>query len=148
MILRLSGIECKDEHLTESPKILYYGVVAKMRYYKDLNGDYYYLEDSGRQVYDDKIVEHVKETVEATGPSVVGVGVAFSLSPDVKTLIDDMLQKLLADNQVMEDGIMARVDAFAHVSEESRLRMKVELKVEVKEEIPAQKDVWLLRLKH
>lgn len=46
MILQLNGIECKDEDLTESPKILDYGVVAKMIYCNDLNGDYYYLKDS------------------------------------------------------------------------------------------------------
>lgn len=32
---------------------------------------------------------------------------------------------------------MARIDVLAHVSEESRLRMNIELKVEVKEEIQA-----------
>lgn len=45
MILQLNGIEWKDEELNESPMILDYGAVAKMRYYKDLNVDYYYLED-------------------------------------------------------------------------------------------------------
>lgn len=102
-----------------------------------MNGDYYYLEDSGRQIYDDKIVEHVNKVVEATGPSTTGVGASFSTTPNVKTLIDDILQKLLADNQVREDRIMAHIDALNHVSEESRLRMKTELKTKVKEEIQA-----------
>lgn len=65
--------------------------MSKMRYLKNLNGNYYYLEDSGRQIYDDRIVKHVKETSKTTGPYVIIGGVTSSTSPDVKTLIDDML---------------------------------------------------------
>lgn len=126
MILLLNGIECKDEELTESTKILNYGVVAKMRYERDLNVDYYYyLQDSGRHIYDDKIFEHVKEAFETTSISVVGLRDASYTSIDVKTLIDDILHKLLTNNQVREDWIMARIDALSHVSEKSILSMKL-----------------------
>lgn len=100
MILQLNVIKCKYEDLTESPKILDYGVAAKMRNYKDKNGDYYYLKDSGWQIYYDKILKHVKEGDETIGLSATGVGDASSTSLDIKTLIDDMLQTLVADNHV------------------------------------------------
>lgn len=41
MILDLNGSMCKEKELTESPKILDYGGVKKMRYYRDTNGEYY-----------------------------------------------------------------------------------------------------------
>lgn len=81
------GIKCKEQELTESPKILDYGDVSKMRHYMDLNGNYYYLEDPGRQIYDDKIVEQVKETADTVGPFATGLGAASSTSYDVKTLM-------------------------------------------------------------
>lgn len=131
MILQMNGIECKNEDLTESPKVIDYNVVAKMRQYKDLNGNYYYLEDSGIHIYDGKIVEHEKKAAETTGPFAASVGVAYSTSPDVKTLIKDMLHTLLVDNQVREDWIMACIDVIAHASEESKLRMKIKVKEEI-----------------
>lgn len=39
MILELNRIVCKEEDLIESPKILDYGGDAKLRYYRDNNGD-------------------------------------------------------------------------------------------------------------
>lgn len=96
MILELNGIVCKEEELVDSPKILDYGGIAKKRYYKDTNGDYYYLEDSNRKIYDNKVMEPVKEVVEAINPS--DIGVTSSASANAKTLLDEMLQKLLADN--------------------------------------------------
>lgn len=50
-------------------------------------------------------------------------------------LIDDMLLKLLTDNQILEDRIMEHINVLTRVSEDNRLRMKTELRVEVKEEI-------------
>lgn len=70
-----------------------------MRYYKDTNGEYYYLEDSGRKIYNDKIVELVKEVGESVGPS--DIDVTSSAFVDVKTLLDEMLQKFLIDNQII-----------------------------------------------
>lgn len=96
-----------------------------------MNGNYYYLEESGIHIYDVKIVEHVKKTAETTDPFAASVGVSSSTSPDVKTLIDDMLYTLLADNQVREDQIMVRINVIAHASEESKLRMKNGVKEEI-----------------
>ncbi|KAL5057062.1 hypothetical protein RYX36_028666 [Vicia faba] len=44
-ILEVNMIVSKEEDLTRAPKILDYGGVSKMRYYKDSNGDYYYLKE-------------------------------------------------------------------------------------------------------
>lgn len=80
-------------------------------------------------------------------PSTTGVNDASSTSADVKTLIGDMLQKLLGDNQVREDRITECIDAFAHVSKESSLRMKTELMVDVKEDIQASKGCMNTQIK-
>lgn len=127
MILHLDGIECKEEELIESPK---------MRYYRDLIGDYYYLEDSGKKINYNKIVKHDKEAAEMVLPSDTDVDVISSTLVDMKTLIGDVLQRFLID-QDREDQIMAHIIAFSHVSEDNRLRMKIELMVEIKEEIQA-----------
>lgn len=66
----------------------------------DSNGDYYYNDDSVGIIYDDKIVEHGKEVIDTVGPFITHVGAGSSTSANMKTLIDDMLQKLLANNQV------------------------------------------------
>lgn len=89
MILQLNGIECKKEHLTKCPKIMAYGVVSKMRYYRDSNGDYYNSEISRRRIYDDKIVD--KEAPETTGSSTAGGSVTAFTHVDVKELLDDIL---------------------------------------------------------
>lgn len=93
MILQLNGIECKEKDLNESPKNLDYGVVVNMRYYNNSDDDYYYLEDSGRQIYDDKILE--KEVTEMTCQSNVGDSVAISTSVDVKALLMICLRSFL-----------------------------------------------------
>lgn len=112
IILELNDIVCKEEELTESPKILDYGVVKKIRYHRNTNGDYYYLEDSGRKIYDDKIVDPIKEAAETASPFDIGDVATYSSSSNVKTLLDEMLQKLLADNKIIEDNIMARFLRF------------------------------------
>lgn len=61
MILELNGIVSKEEDLVEAPKILDESRVSMMRYYKDTGGIYFYLEKYGRQVYDDRIVEPLKD---------------------------------------------------------------------------------------
>lgn len=86
----------------------------------DLSGDYPYLEDSDGKIYNDNIVEQGKEDAKIVGPSDIGVGPASSTSADVKTLIDYMLQKLLTDNQIREDQIMAHINVLAHVNEDSK----------------------------
>lgn len=57
MILQFNGIESDEEYIIESPNILGYGFMSKMSYYKDLNSDYYYLEDSGKKISNNKILE-------------------------------------------------------------------------------------------
>ncbi|KAI5431442.1 hypothetical protein KIW84_035580 [Lathyrus oleraceus] len=114
MILKLNGIECKEAYLIESPKILDYGDVAKMRYYKDSNGHYYYLEDFRRHIYDDKILE--KEVTGMTDPSTASGSVVASIYVHVKELLDYVLQIFFADNQIREDRIMENIDALVNVS--------------------------------
>lgn len=60
--------------------VLDYVVVAKMRYYRDLSVNYNYLEDSGRKIYDDKIIKQGKEAAKTVDPFHTGVGVTFSTS--------------------------------------------------------------------
>lgn len=70
MILEINGIASKEAALVEAPKILDESVISKMRYYRDSKGDYYYLEQSGRKIYDDKVVEPTKDPfVKAIGSS-------------------------------------------------------------------------------
>lgn len=82
MILHLNGIECKEEELIES---------LKMRYFRDLIGDYYYIKDSGKKINYNKIVKHGKEATEMVLPSDTGVDVISSTLVNMKTLIGDML---------------------------------------------------------
>lgn len=50
------------------------------------------------------------------------------------------------DNHVRKDQIMVHINRLAHVSEESILRMKTELKVEIKEEIQAFEGCMITRI--
>lgn len=53
------GVNCivsKKEDLVKAPKILEESRVSKMRYYRDTDCDYYYIEEYGRKIYDDNIV--------------------------------------------------------------------------------------------
>lgn len=124
-ILQLNDIECNEEDLTKSPKILDYGILEKMRYYKDSNGDYYYLEDSGRKIYDDKI--HEKEVTETTDPSIASASVDASTFVDMNALLDDVTLKVLADNHIRKDQIMAAIKAFSNVGEKNRVKIKEEI---------------------
>lgn len=49
------------------------------------------------------------------------------MSVDEKKLLDDVLQKILADNHIREDHIMTRIDALAHIGEENQVKMKEEI---------------------
>lgn len=131
MILELNVIVCKEKELIESPKILDFGNVLKMRYYRDSNEDYYYLEESGRKIYDDKIVEPVKEVVGDVGPSDIGA-TSFAYI-DVKTLLNEIIQILMDDNYIREDRIMAQIDMLVCDNEDKRSMMRTKLRVEVKE---------------
>ncbi|CAI8606178.1 unnamed protein product [Vicia faba] len=64
-----------------------------MRYYKDFYGDYYYLEESGRNVYDDK--ELTKDPSNEPTRSSYGF-----LSANLKSYLDELVKMILADNQV------------------------------------------------
>ncbi|CAI8597995.1 unnamed protein product [Vicia faba] len=97
MILKINGIKSKEEDLVEAPKILDECGVSMMRYYRDTDGMYYYLEKSGRKVYDDKIVEPIKDPSNETSESSFGF-----LSVDVKTYLDEMVEKILVENQIRE----------------------------------------------
>lgn len=48
-----------------------------MIYYRDTNGVYYYLEKYGQNMYDDKIVEPVKDPSDEAGAS--GTRLLFTL---------------------------------------------------------------------
>lgn len=61
LILEVNGSVSNKVDLVEAPKVLDYSRVSKMRYYGESNGDYYYLDESGQKVYDNKISELVKD---------------------------------------------------------------------------------------
>ncbi|CAI8600464.1 unnamed protein product [Vicia faba] len=111
MILEINGIKSKEEDLVEAPKIMDEYRVSMMRYYSETDGVYYNIGKYGRKVYDDKIVERVKD------PSYEASGSSFGLLPvDVKTYLDELVWKILADKKIREKGIMACIDS---VSKES-----------------------------
>lgn len=78
-------------------------------------------------------MELAKETIETA--VFFGIGVTSSASADVKTLLDKMLQKLLADSQIREDRTMVRINVVARDSEDIRSRLRTKVNVQVKEEI-------------
>lgn len=78
MILELNGFVPKEEDLVEVPKILDESGVFMMRYYWDTNDIYYYLEKSDRKVYDDRIVELVKDHTDEVGASSIGLSTYFN----------------------------------------------------------------------
>lgn len=114
--LEINGIVSKEEKLTEAPKILDYGGVSKMRYYRDSNGDYYYLEEYGRKIYDDKVMEPSKDPfVEAPGSSS-----SFTVfSSDLKSYLYELVGRIFSNNPIREESIMAQIDSVTKASEES-----------------------------
>lgn len=83
--------------MTEDPKILDYGGVSVMRYYKDpINGSYFYLEEFGRKVYDDKIVESPRDSSVKTISSYLSS--SGSLYVELKTYLDELIMKPRENN--------------------------------------------------
>lgn len=123
LILNVSGIVSKEEDMVESQKIMDYYGVSKMRYYRDPDGDYYYLGEPGRHVYDDKVVEPIKNpSDEPNGPSF------GSLSANLD--LHELVGYILDGNQSREDMIITHIDSVAKESEESRVKLKSVLKDE------------------
>lgn len=79
------------------------------------------MED-GRKVYDDKIVEPIKDhSDEASGSS-------SGLFVNGKSYFNELDGNILADNEIREERIMVRIDIVARESEESRVKLKSKLK--------------------
>lgn len=98
MVLEITKIVSKEEDSAEAPKVLDYAGVSKMRYFRDSNGDYYYLEESGRKLYDDEAMEFDKDPyVEAAGCS----SSSSSLSSNLKPYLDELVRRISTDNQIM-----------------------------------------------
>lgn len=98
-----------------------------MRYYMDIDGDYYYLEESGKKVYDDKVMDPINDASDEAGGSSSGL-----LYADLKSCLYELVGKILADNQIREERIMARIDSMVKESEESQVKLKNKLKYELK----------------
>ncbi|CAI8592780.1 unnamed protein product [Vicia faba] len=122
-ILEVNGIVSKEEDFVEDLTIMDEYRFSMMRYYIYIDGVYYYLEKSGRQMYDDRIMETVKDPSNEVGASSYGL-----LSTDVKTYLDKLVRKILEDNKVKEEIIMGKIEVVAKKGEESRNRLKEELK--------------------
>lgn len=59
--MEINDVVSKDEDLVEAQKFLDEYGVSVMVFYRDTNGFYDYLESYGRKVYDDQIVESVRD---------------------------------------------------------------------------------------
>ncbi|KAL5072979.1 hypothetical protein RYX36_011963 [Vicia faba] len=122
--IEISGIKSKEEDLVEVPKIMDECRVSMMRYYSETDGVYYNLRKYGRKVYDDKILEQVKDpSYEASRSS------SSLLSVDLKTYLDELVRKILADKKIKQ--IMAFIDSVSKESEDSQEKLKEELKAEM-----------------
>ncbi|KAL5056643.1 hypothetical protein RYX36_037325 [Vicia faba] len=95
-----------------------------------------YKKPKNSSKVDDSVVELGKKSVVTVIPSDIGTS-SYSTSTNVKTLIDDYLYKLLVDNHIREDPIMARIDYVARETEDSRVQLKADLRVDLKDEICA-----------
>ncbi|KAL5079075.1 hypothetical protein RYX36_007496 [Vicia faba] len=118
LILEGNGIVPKDDEQFLTPKIFYYGGVSKMRYYRDYkDGSYFYLEEFGIKVYDDKIVDRPADAIVAH-TSTTSYG---SLFLNLKGYLDELLGRLITDNQIRKDHIMARIGFVSRESEGNRV---------------------------
>lgn len=105
-----------------------------MRYYMDIDGDYYYLEESGKKVYDDKVMDPINDPSDEAGGSSSGL-----LYADSKSCLYELVGKILADNQIREERIMTRIDSMVKESEGSQVKLKNKLKYELKVGMQASK---------
>ncbi|KAL5082020.1 hypothetical protein RYX36_010441 [Vicia faba] len=103
--IEVNGIVSNEEDLVEDLTIMDEYRVSMMRYYRYIDGVYYYLEKSGRQMYDDRIMETVKDPSNEVGASSYGL-----LSTDVKTYLDKLVRNILEDNKVKEEIIMGKIE--------------------------------------
>ncbi|KAL5054383.1 hypothetical protein RYX36_035065 [Vicia faba] len=131
MVLELNGIKPKEEDLMGAPICIDESVVSKMRCDTYSDGIFYYLEKSVRKVYDDKVVESRKKAIVTAIASNIRTSCSYFASVIVKVLLDDMLQKLLADNHVMEDVIIAHINVNTRDSEDNRSMIKAEVKEDI-----------------
>lgn len=94
-ILEVNGIMPKEDEDFFTPNILNYGGVSKMRYYRDSEeGSYFYLEESGIKVYDDKIIDPSVDSTTTPAKTV-----AFdSLFAELKGYPDNLIGRIITAN--------------------------------------------------
>lgn len=90
--------------MLKSPKILEESEVSIMRNFHDTDCVYYYLEKSGRKMYDDWIVKPRKDYTIEDGSFDAGV-----LSTDVRAYFDELFGKFMVDNQVHENRFLSHI---------------------------------------
>lgn len=66
-----------------------------MRYCRDKDNVYYYLEKPDMKVYDEQIIEPQKSYTDENGSSDVGVP-----STDARAYFDELFGKIMVDNQI------------------------------------------------
>lgn len=74
-------------------------------------------------IYDDKIVEPMKDPSNVVGASSTSV-----LSAKMKTYFDEQFRKILVDNQIKDERIMSRINGLTKEREDRRANMQDELK--------------------
>ncbi|KAL5055995.1 hypothetical protein RYX36_036677 [Vicia faba] len=97
LLLEVNGIVPKEDDQFLTLTILDYDGVSKMRYYRDSDDDsYFYLEDSGKEVYDNKIVGPPVDHIVASSSSTPST----SLFVEFKSYVDELVGRILYDNQI------------------------------------------------
>lgn len=128
LILEVNGIIFEEASLIEAPKILDEYVVSKMIYYMDTHGDYYYPEEFRKKTYNDKVEDSIKDPSNEASESSFGF-----LSADLRFYLDELVRKILADNQVREEMIIVHIDSVTKESEESQGKLRSELKAKMQD---------------
>lgn len=126
-ILDFNGITSINEELVKSPKPVGSTTISLIRYYKDKNNEFYYLDTDGCWGYEDMIVEPKKKN---KGASHVGEASSSSigfLSAGAKVYFDNWLGKILDDNHVCEDMIMEHIEDVAKEVEKGRENIREEV---------------------
>lgn len=144
VILDLNGISSADEDLVKTPKPIDSNVISLMHYFKDENNVYYYLDNVGRYIYEDKIevlegldIKHKKKNMMSIiVPGHIGSSSSTSpsssdrlLSNDAKAYLDGLVSKIMVDSHIREKHFHVHIDLVA--KEEKERDQKIQAKLYV-----------------
>lgn len=123
-ILELNGIHSEEDDLHEAPKAFDKSIIKFMRYYLDEDGVYYFFDNHGRYVDEDRIEESEEvlaiKKKSASTPNHICSSSDMSSSSDgllsttAKAYFDEWLSKILAYSQAREARIHDHIDMVAN----------------------------------